>query len=85
MKGKMAGNKKRVRKVMASNKKCAFCESKTVPKWSDYEKLRAYLSVRGRIQSAKMSGTCVKHQKVLARAIKQARHLGLLPFVTLTD
>lgn len=61
---------------------CAFCKGKTTPKWEDYEKLTEYLSPRGRIIAAQFSGTCVKHQRILCRVIKQARHLALLPFVT---
>jgi small subunit ribosomal protein S18 len=63
-----------------AEKGCAFCKSKAVPRWEDSEKLREYLSVRGRILGSNISGVCVKHQRQLARAIKQARHLALLPF-----
>ncbi|MFA6250985.1 MAG: 30S ribosomal protein S18 [Candidatus Shapirobacteria bacterium] len=59
---------------------CSFCKSKASPKWQDYEKLGNYLSVRGRILSSSYSGVCVKHQRKLAKAVKQARHLALLPF-----
>jgi small subunit ribosomal protein S18 len=62
-------------------KVCLFCKSKTEPKWADYENLKEYLSTRGRILSREVSYVCVKHQRRLAEAIKQARHLALLPFV----
>lgn len=61
---------------------CAFCKNKLLPRWEDYEKLREYLSPRGRIIAGQFSGTCVKHQRLLMAAIKQARHLALLPFTT---
>ncbi|HEX8923914.1 MAG TPA: 30S ribosomal protein S18 [Patescibacteria group bacterium] len=75
-------------KHMVKNKKikreraCIFCKNKTVPVWEDYEKLGEFLSARSRILSSQASGTCVRHQRKLAKAIKQARHLGLLPFTT---
>ena len=67
-------------KLKARSKECAFCKSKTEPVWNDTEKLLEYISARGRILSSQYTGVCVKHQKVLARAIKQARHLALVPF-----
>ncbi len=72
----------KVRRIK-TNKPCAFCGSKTLPVWSDYEKLVEYLSPRGRMLPRMLTGVCVKHQRELATAIKQARHLGLLPFTTL--
>lgn len=63
-------------------KVCPFCKSKTLPRWEDHEILKDFLSPRSRIISAQFSGVCVKHQRVLSKAVKQARHLGLLPFVT---
>lgn len=44
-------------------------------------KLRAYISDRGKISPRRKSGTCAKHQRLLATAIKRARHLALLPYV----
>jgi small subunit ribosomal protein S18 len=69
--------------IKPRSRECAFCKSKTEPVWSDSEKLKEYLSVRGRILPSQFTGVCVKHQKVLAKAIKQARHLALVPFVSL--
>lgn len=61
---------------------CAFCKSKTDPRWEDYESYNVYLSPRGRIIASQYTGVCAKHQRKLVKAIKQARHLALLPFVT---
>lgn len=44
-------------------------------------KLRHYISDRGKITPRRKTGTCAKHQRALALAIKRARHLALLPFV----
>jgi small subunit ribosomal protein S18 len=63
-------------------KGCSFCKSKTVPRWEDYEKFSEFLSPRARIMGSQFTGTCAKHQRKLSKAIKQARHLALLPFVT---
>lgn len=63
-------------------KVCPFCKAKSEPRWEDHENLKDYLSPRGRIIPSQFSGVCVKHQRVLARAIKRARHLSLLPFIT---
>lgn len=44
-------------------------------------KLRRYISDRGKIEPRRKTGTCAKHQRALAEAIKRARHLALLPYV----
>jgi len=65
-----------------SRKVCSFCVDKV--KTIDYkapEKLRNYISDRGKIVPRRRTGTCAKHQRILATAIKRARHLALLPYV----
>jgi small subunit ribosomal protein S18 len=69
-------------KRRGKEKACSFCKNKSVPSWQDYEALKEYLSPRGRIIASQFSGVCAKHQRKLAQAIKQARHLALLPFTT---
>jgi small subunit ribosomal protein S18 len=44
-------------------------------------KLRRYISDRGKIEPRRKTGTCAKHQRTLAEAIKRARYLALLPYV----
>ena len=62
-------------------KVCAFCAGKTnTIDYKDAAKLRNFISDRGRIASRRRTGTCARHQRVLAIAIKRARHLALLPF-----
>jgi small subunit ribosomal protein S18 len=61
---------------------CQFCVEKT--KQIDYkapEKLRRFVSERGKIRPRRQTGTCARHQRLLTTAIKRARHLALLPFV----
>jgi len=42
--------------------------------------LQRYISDRGKIEPRRRTGTCAKHQRTLAEAIKRARHIALLPF-----
>lgn len=72
--------KPRKEKIKPRSKECAFCKAKAVPVWSDPTKLAEHLTARGKIMTSAFTGVCVKHQKKLATAIKQARHLALLPF-----
>ncbi|MFN2289687.1 MAG: 30S ribosomal protein S18 [Anaerolineae bacterium] len=62
-------------------KVCAFCleKSKTID-YKDVGTLRRFVTDRGKIRSRRKTGTCAKHQRRLAIAIKRARHLALLPF-----
>ena len=60
---------------------CPFCLSGESPDYKKVEDLGAYLTDRGKIISRGRAGTCAKHQRRLAREIKRARHLALLPFV----
>jgi small subunit ribosomal protein S18 len=60
---------------------CAMCENKiSFVDYKDFNFLRRFISDRGRIESRRKSGTCAKHQRALAQAIKRARHLALLPY-----
>ena len=59
---------------------CAFCVEKvTNIDYKQQEVLRRYLTEHGRIRPRRQ--TCAKHQRGLAKAIKRARHIALLPFV----
>ncbi|MDP3880499.1 MAG: 30S ribosomal protein S18 [Dehalococcoidales bacterium] len=67
---------------MPSRKVCSFCEGKVkVIDYKDADKLRGYISDRGKIAPRRRTGTCARHQRILAQAIKRARHLALLPYV----
>jgi small subunit ribosomal protein S18 len=62
-------------------KVCAFCVDKiTYIDYKDPARLRRYVSDRGKIEPRRKTGTCAKHQRGLAIAIKRARHIALLPF-----
>ena len=69
-------------RYMARRKPCSFCVDKVKSiDYKDPAKLRGYISDRGKIQPRRRTGTCAKHQRTLALAIKRARHLALLPYV----
>src|SRR5258706_10750403 len=63
------------------NKVCNFCldKVKEVP-YKDVDLLRRYLTDRGKIRPRRQTGTCAKHQRSLAVAVKRAPHLALIPF-----
>lgn len=62
-------------------KVCRFCEEKaTSIDYKNINLLYDYVAPSGRIHSRRKTGTCAKHQRVLAQAIKRARHLALLPY-----
>lgn len=63
-------------------KVCKFCIKKAVIDYKDANALRRFTSERGKIMPRRVTGTCAKHQRQLATAIKRARSLALLPYVT---
>ena len=64
-------------------KVCNFCVDKvTSIDFKDSAKLRRYTSERGKILPRRTTGTCAAHQRQLTIAIKRARQIALLPFVT---
>ncbi len=62
------------------NRGCAFCQSKLSPSYLDIANLRRYLSERSKILQKGYTKVCSKHQRGVAKNIKYARHLALLPF-----
>lgn len=63
-------------------KYCYFCKDKVVEiDYKNYNQLRRYVSDRGKIRSRRVTGTCRRHQRQLAIAVKRAREVALLPYV----
>jgi len=61
---------------------CKFCADKVAfIDYKDIKTLKGYLTEKGKILPARMTGNCAKHQKELTTAIKRARHIAFLPFV----
>jgi small subunit ribosomal protein S18 len=62
-------------------KVCNFCMDQIEEiDYKDIGRLRRYVSDRGKIEPRRQTGTCAKHQRALAVAIKRARHVALIPF-----
>ncbi len=62
---------------------CRFCDAKEVYiDYKDEKKLHRFTTEQGKIIPKRITGTCAKHQRQLVTAIKRARHLALLPFVS---
>lgn len=69
--------------VKRKKKYCRFCVQKIKDiDYKDVELLQNFITDRGKIRTRNSSGNCAKHQRKLARAIKNARIMALLPFVT---
>ena len=72
-----SGNMHRRKKV------CLFCAEKAESiDYKDVAKLHTFISERSKILPRRVTGTCAAHQRALTEAIKRARHMALLPFVT---
>lgn len=69
------------KREVRSKKVCLFCQSKSDPSYTDLIVLRRFISDRVRILPKAKSGVCSRHQRAVAKNIKYARHLSLLPFV----
>lgn len=64
-------------------KVCHYCVDKIAHvDYKESEKLRRYITERGKIIPRRVTGACAKHQRQLTRAIKRARFLALLPFTS---
>lgn len=62
-------------------KVCAFCVEKSeYIDYKDVNKLKKYITEKGKMLPRRMTGVCAKHQRQLAEAIKKARVMALLPF-----
>ena len=64
-------------------KVCQFCVEKVQHiDYKDVARLRRFTSERGKILPRRMTGTCAKHQRQLGTAIKRARTIALMPYVS---
>jgi len=63
-------------------KSCQYCRDKIDHvDYKDIPTLRKFISDRGKIRSRRITGACRRHQNQVARAVKRARELALLPYV----
>ena len=64
-------------------KVCQFCAERVeVIDYKDVARLRKFVSERAKILPRRVTGTCAKHQRALTTAIKRARQVALLPYVS---
>ena len=71
-----------VRRVFVK-KPCRFCSDKVDHiDYKDLDRIGRYVTERGKILPSRLTSTCARHQRVLTRAIKRARFMALLPYVT---
>ena len=69
------------RPIRRRKKVCVFCADKNaVIDYKDVNKLKRYVSERGKILPRRITGNCAKHQRALTVAIKRARHIALMPY-----
>jgi small subunit ribosomal protein S18 len=69
------------RKFKPRKRVCAFCADKSKEiDYKDINKLKKYITERGKILPRRISGNCSKHQRELTTAIKRARQVALLPY-----
>ena len=67
--------------IRIRKKVCVFCGKDNVIDYKDTNKLKRYVSERGKILPRRITGNCAKHQRALTVAIKRARHVSLMPYV----
>lgn len=72
------------RKFRGRRKVCTFCADKRNNEidYKDVNKLKKYISERGKILPRRVSGNCAVHQRDLTQAIKRARQIAILPYTT---
>ncbi|MBO8127843.1 MAG: 30S ribosomal protein S18 [Peptococcaceae bacterium] len=60
---------------------CSFCIDKiAIIDYKDINRLKKYITERGKILPRRITGNCAHHQRMLTRAIKRARIMALMPF-----
>ena len=64
-------------------KSCYFCKDKIDEvDYKNFNQLRRHVSEKGKIRSRRITGTCRRHQRQVAVAVKRAREMALLPYVS---
>ena len=70
------------RRFVARPKICQFCADKNLKiDYKALDMLRRFVTEEGKIRPRRQTGTCARHQRELAGAVKRARHIALLPYV----
>lgn len=75
--------KKPMKPMRRKKKVCQFCVDKIDHiDYKDTARLRKYVSERSKILPKRITGTCAKHQRQLTTAIKRARQIAILPYIS---
>ncbi len=75
------GRRRGGRRFTPRRRVCFFCVDKVEHiDYKDINLLRRYISERGRIEGRRRTSVCARHQRLLATALKRARHIALLPY-----
>lgn len=74
---------KRGRRRRGGRKVCRFCADKVEEiTYKDTNRLRSFMTDRGKLLPRRITGNCAAHQRQLTRAVRRARALALLPYVS---
>lgn len=77
----MSNYRNKRNRYYSRSKVCQFCSDKDlVINYKNTDLLRRYIDDTGKIRPRRQTGACAKHQRAIAKAIKNARHIALLPF-----
>ncbi|MFO0595950.1 MAG: 30S ribosomal protein S18 [Myxococcaceae bacterium] len=78
------GDEKRGGRGFVRRKVCRFCADKNARvDYKDQSTLKYFVTERGKIIPRRISGNCALHQRAVAKAVKQARGLALIPYLVL--
>ena len=61
-------------------KVCMMCTKNAVVDYKDPETLKRYTNEKGKIVPRRVTGNCAEHQRVIAKEVKKARFMGILPY-----
>ena len=69
------------RRYISKPKYCQFCADKNlVIDYKNVDMMMRFINETGKIRPRRQTGNCAKHQREIARAVKNARHIALVPF-----
>jgi len=72
-----------MRMMRKKKKVCAFCAEKLNDiDYKDVTRIKKFLSERSKILPRRITGNCAKHQRFLTTAVKRARHIALIPYIS---
>jgi ribosomal protein S18 len=78
----MDGGDDKDKRRFSRRKSCWFCAKKTEPDWKNTESYSWLVNEFGKIAPSRVSGICATHQRKATEAIKRARHIGFIGYVS---